>query len=244
MTLTALIVDDESLARRGLKHRLDALGSVTIVGEASNGFEACEMISELSPDLIFLDIQMPGMSGFELLEKLQGDNLPLIIFTTAYDEFAVKAFELNAIDYLLKPVDPARLALTLDNLRDRANPGAGAASPAPARPAPLDKVFVREGDRCWFVEVRTIRLLESEGNYTRLHFEHAQPQLFRSLNAMEARLDPKTFFRANRRQMINLEWIDKIEPWFSGGLLVEIKGGAKVELSRRQAQDFRERLSL
>jgi two-component system LytT family response regulator len=103
---------------------------------------------------------------------------------------------------------------------------------------------VREGDRCWFVEVRQIRLLESEGNYTRVHFGDAQPQLFRSLNAMEARLDPKFFFRANRRQIVNLTWIDKIEPWFSGGLLVYLKGGAKVELSRRQAQDFREKMSL
>jgi two-component system LytT family response regulator len=107
-----------------------------------------------------------------------------------------------------------------------------------------DKVFVRQGDRCWFVEVRSIRLLESEGNYTRVHFDSAQPLLFRSLNAMEERLDAKMFFRANRRQVINLEWIDTIEPWFSGGLLVQIKGGPKVELSRRQAQEFRERLSL
>ena len=105
-------------------------------------------------------------------------------------------------------------------------------------------MFVREGERCWFVEVKTIRLLESEGNYTRVHFDAAQPQLFRSLNAMEERLDPKYFFRANRRQIINLTWIDKIEPWFSGGLLVQLKGGAKIELSRRQAQEFREKMSL
>ena len=105
-------------------------------------------------------------------------------------------------------------------------------------------MFVRDGDHCWFVQVKTIRLLESEGNYTRIHFDTAQPQLFRSLNAMEERLDPKSFFRANRRQIINLAWIDTIEPWFSSGLLVTLKGGAKVELSRRQAQEFRERMSL
>ena len=172
-----------------------------------------------------------------------------MIFTTAYDEFAVKAFELNALDYLLKPVDPARLAAAIERLR------AKRASAAPTventcektardRLAAADKVFVREGDRCWFVEVKSIRLLESEGNYTRVHFENAQPLLFRSLNAMEERLDPKYFFRANRRQIINLAWIDQIEPWFSGGLLVQLKGGAKVELSRRQAQEFREKMSL
>jgi two-component system LytT family response regulator len=166
-----------------------------------------------------------------------------VIFTTAYDEFAVKAFELNALDYLLKPVDPARLAAAIDRLLAKAG-GAPAPAAKPSRLAAEDKVFVREGERCWFVEVRQIRLLESEGNYTRVHFADAQPQLFRSLNAMEERLDAKYFFRANRRQIINLAWIDKIEPWFSGGLLVQLKGGAKIELSRRQAQEFREKMSL
>ena len=156
----------------------------------------------------------------------------------------MKAFELNALDYLLKPVDPARLAAAAGRLTEKTAGGPVAKPNARERLAAEDKVFVREGDRCWFVEVRSIRLLESEGNYTRVHFDGAQPQLFRSLNAMEERLDGKYFFRANRRQIINLAWIDKIEPWFSGGLLVHLKGGAKVELSRRQAQDFREKMSL
>jgi two-component system LytT family response regulator len=189
---------------------------------------------------------MPGETGMELLESLEAP-VPHVIFTTAYDEFAVKAFELNALDYLLKPVDPARLAAAVGKLREKiaTPPGETMAKAAPRdRLAAEDKVFVREGDRCWFVEVKSIRLLESEGNYTRVHFENAQPQLFRSLNAMEERLDPKYFFRANRRQIINLAWIDKIEPWFSGGLLVHLKGAAKVELSRRQAQEFRDKMSL
>ena len=184
----------------------------------------------------------------EFLESLEAP-IPEVIFTTAYDEFAVKAFELNALDYLLKPVDPARLSAAIEKLRAKQAGAATTADTAPGkvsrdRLAAEDKVFVREGDRCWFVEVKSIRLLESEGNYTRVHFENAQPQLFRSLNAMEERLDPKYFFRANRRQIINLAWIDKIEPWFSGGLLVHLKGAAKVELSRRQAQEFREKMSL
>jgi two-component system LytT family response regulator len=133
----------------------------------------------------------------------------------------------------------------MGKLRDRrAAPAGEAAAPPRDRLSAADKVFVREGDRCWFVEVQSIRLLESEGNYTRVHFDGAQPQLFRSLNAMEARLDPKFFFRANRRQIVNLAWIDKIEPWFSGGLLVQLKGGVRVELSRRKAQEFREKMSL
>jgi len=239
--MKALLVDDERLARNELRRLLAAFPHIKIVGEASTAEQARELIGATQPELVFLDVQMPGETGLELLESLE-PPAPRVIFTTAYDEFAVKAFELNALDYLLKPVDPARLSTALARLEERP---AGAPGSAPTgRLVNEDKVFVREGERCWFVEVKTIRLLESEGNYTRVHFADAQPQLFRSLNAMEERLDPKFFFRANRRQIINLAWVDKIEPWFSGGLLVNLKGGAKVELSRRQAQDFRENMSL
>ena len=240
--MKALLIDDERLARNELRRLLAAFPQVAIAGEAANAKQAREQLTALKPDLIFLDVQMPGETGMEFLASLE-PPVPHVIFTTAYDEFAVKAFELNALDYLLKPVDPVRLAAALEKLRAKVGAPAAPAD-RPTRLAAEDKVFVREGDRCWFVEVKTIRLLESEGNYTRVHFDAAQPQLFRSLNAMEERLDPKYFFRANRRQIINLAWIDKIEPWFSGGLLVHLKGGAKVELSRRQAQEFREKLSL
>lgn len=243
--MKALLVDDERLARGELRRLLAAHPEITIAGEAANPKQAREQLAALQPDLIFLDVQMPGESGLEFLASLEAP-VPHVIFTTAYDEFAVKAFDLNALDYLLKPVDPARLATAIEKIRDRAGSAAANAALAdrPMRLAPEDKVFVREGERCWFVEVKSIRLLESEGNYTRVHFDDAQPQLFRSLNAMEERLDPRCFFRANRRQIINLQWIEGIEPWFSGGLLVQLKGGAKVELSRRQAQEFRDKMSL
>jgi two-component system LytT family response regulator len=248
--MKALIIDDERLARSELRRLLAAFPDVAIAGEAANAKQAREQIEALTPELLFLDVQMPGETGMELLSSLE-PPAPEVIFTTAYDEFAVKAFELNALDYLLKPVDPVRLAAAVEKLRAKRAGGGGPADdsahgklPPRDRLAATDKVFVREGDRCWFVEVKSIRLLESEGNYTRVHFDNAQPQLFRSLNAMEERLDPKFFFRANRRQIINLAWIDQIEPWFSGGLLVHLKGGAKVELSRRQAQEFREKMSL
>lgn len=246
--MKALLIDDERLARNELRRLLAAFSDLEIVGEAANAKQARQQLATLSPDLIFLDVQMPGESGMELLESLE-PPIPEVIFTTAFDEFAVKAFDLNALDYLLKPVDPVRLAAAVEKLRTKRIGTAVNGEPAGEkvsreRLAADDKVFVREGDRCWFVEVKSIRLLESEGNYTRVHFDAAQPQLFRSLNAMEERLDPKYFFRANRRQIINLTWIDKIEPWFSGGLLVHLKGGAKVELSRRQAQEFREKMSL
>lgn len=245
--MKALLIDDERLARNELRRLLAAYPEIEIAGEAANAKQAREQLAALRPDLLFLDVQMPGETGMELLATLE-PPVPHVIFTTAFDEFAVRAFELNALDYLLKPVDPIRLTVAIGKLRERST---DSASPlAPPKPPPTDrldakdKVFVREGDRCWFVEVNSIRLLESEGNYTRVHFENAQPQLFRSLNAMEERLDPKFFFRANRRQIINLAWIDKIEPWFSGGLLVYLKGGSKVELSRRQAQEFRDKMSL
>jgi len=240
--MKALLIDDERLARSELRRLLAPHPEIEIVGEAVNANEAQERIASLKPDLIFLDIQMPGDDGFTLLEKLE-PPLPHVIFTTAYDEFAVKAFEFNALDYLLKPVDPNRLVGALEKLRSQAA-RAGIAEPGRERLGTDDKVFVREGDHCWFVSVRNIRLLESEGNYTRLYFDSHKPQLFRSLTAMEERLDSRHFFRANRKQVINLAWVEDIEPWFSGGLLVKLKGGMKVELSRRQAQEFRDRMSL
>jgi two-component system LytT family response regulator len=244
--MKALLVDDERLARNELRRLLAAIPGVTIVGEAANPAEARKQIAALRPDLIFLDIQMPGETGLDLLASLE-PPVPQVVFTTAHDEFAVQAFELNAVDYLLKPIESARLAQAVARIAERTQ----AAAPGPeAEPAPTgrltaaDRVFVREGDRCWFVEVGQIRLLESEGNYTRVHFGPEHPLLFRSLNAMEERLDPAVFFRANRQQIVNLRWIDKIEPWFSGGLALDLKGGGRVEISRRKALEFRTRLSL
>ncbi len=239
--MKALLVDDERLARNELRRLLAAFPDISIAGEAANAKQAREQMAALKPDLLFLDVQMPGETGLAFLESIE-PPVPQVILTTAYDEFAVKAFELNALDYLLKPVDPARLAAAVERLPGRKSQARPKGTEG--RLDASDRVFVREGERCWFVEVGQIRLLESEGNYTRVHFGDVQPQLFRSLNAMEERLDPKYFFRANRRQIINVSWIAGIEPWFSSGLLVQLKGGAKVELSRRQAQDFRERMSL
>jgi len=242
--MKALLIDDERLARNELRRLLAAHPDIDVTGEAVDADDALKKIAALKPDLLFLDVQMPGADGFTLLERLD-PPLPAVIFTTAYDEFAVKAFEFNALDYLLKPVDPNRLVAALEKLRHRGSGAPFDPAAGPAHRLSLDeKVFVREGDRCWFVPVRNIRLLESEGNYTRVHFDENKPQLFRSLTAMEERLDSKSFFRANRKQVINLAWVEGIEPWFSGGLLVRLRGGLKVELSRRQAQEFRERMSL
>jgi len=239
--MKALLVDDERLARTELRRLLADHPQIEIAGEAANADQARKQLAALKPDLIFLDVQMPKETGLQLLESLE-PPVPLIIFTTAFDEFAVKAFDLNALDYLLKPVDPARLEAALQKLP--AGPPAERTGEPAGRLAADDKVFLREGDLCWFVEVKQIRLLESEGNYVRVHFAGGKPLLFRSLNAMEERLDPKVFFRAKRRQIVNLAAIERIDPWFSGGLIVVLQGGARIELSRRQAHAFREKMSL
>lgn len=228
--MTALIVDDERLARLELRRLLAAHPEVEIVGEARNAEEALELAPNLAPDVLFLDIQMPGMTGFDLLERL--DDVPQVIFTTAYDAYALKAFEVNALDYLLKPIAPARLAAALAKVR---------MAPRQER---LERVFVRDGDRCWMVRLPDIFLLESEGNYTRVWFANERPLIRRSLNTLEEQLDPAVFFRASRKQMINLKWIEKVDIGVSGGLVVTLRGGLTVEMSRRQSARLREAMSL
>jgi two-component system, LytTR family, response regulator len=240
--IKALIIDDERLARNELKRLLEAFPRIQVIAEAANADEAIQLIDLHHPDLLFLDIQMPGKTGFDLLTALE-TGVPEVIFTTAYDEYAIKAFEYNALDYLLKPIEPQRLAEAirkveehelLESEREENRHLLGE----------NDQVFVKDGEKCWFVKLGKIRLFESMGNYVRLHFDDQKPLILKSLNALEERLETRTFFRANRKHIINLQWIEKIEPWFSGGLLVTLKGGDKIEISRRQAIRFKELMSL
>ncbi|MCE7070005.1 MULTISPECIES: LytTR family DNA-binding domain-containing protein [Dyadobacter] len=244
--MRTLIVDDERLARNELKRLLEPYTKIDIVGEAANAEEALVMIEELQPELLFLDIQMPGKNGFELLSSIEGKS-PEVIFTTAYDEYAIKAFEFNALDYLLKPIDSERLKDTIHRIEEnQAQPEAPAQAHERAEKVlgENDQVFVKDGEKCWFVKLGKIRLFESMGNYVRLHFDDQKPLVLKSLNNLEERLEPNTYFRANRKHIINLHWIEKIEPWFSGGLLVTLQGGDKIEISRRQAIRFKELMSL
>lgn len=240
--MKALIIDDERLARTELKRLLEPFKEIEIVGEAVNAEEAIEKIAQLNPKLIFLDIQMPGKSGFDMLEEL--DKVPKVIFTTAYDEYALKAFEYNALDYLLKPIEPKRLEEAIRKIVEVGKKDVQIKSALPDVLSAEDQVFVKDGDKCWFVKLERIRLFESEGNYVRLYFEDNKPLILRTLNYLDERLDPRSFFRANRKYIINLKWIESIEPWLNGGLLVKLKGGQKVEVSRRQAVKFKEMLSL
>jgi two-component system, LytTR family, response regulator len=240
--MKALIVDDERLARKELIKLLEDHPSLEIVGEAVNADEAIQMINELNPDLLFLDIQMPGKTGFQLLEEL--DFVPIVIFTTAYDEFALKAFEVNALDYLLKPIQPERLAEAVNKVLEKEKSKSVAARNADKKLGLADQVFVKDGERCWFVSLSNVRMFESDGNYIKVYFDVNRPMIHKSLNALDERLDDRAFFRASRKHIINLSWVEGIEPWFNGGLMVRLRGGEKVEVSRRQAARFKDMMSL
>ena len=234
--MKAMIIDDEPPARRELRRLLTGFPWVEIVGEAGNVDQAAGMVETLSPELLFLDIQMPGGSGFDLLARLE--DVPQVIFTTAYDEHAVRAFKVDALDYLLKPIEPARLAEALGRVKS------AEAARTPKPHAVLEQIFVRDGSRCWFVPLREVRLLTSEGNYIRLSWGKSQPLLGRALAALEQRLDPARFFRANRRQIINLDFIETVELGVNGRLHAQLRDGPEVEISRRQARLFKTKLSI
>lgn len=242
--MKTLIIDDERLARSELKAMLAPFPQLDIVGEAKNADQAIMMIQQLQPDLLFLDIQMPGKNGFELLEALE--TVPQVIFVTAYDQYAIKAFETSAIDYLLKPVEQQRLQsaiakLPLVNTHETAyNTTESADNNELEEPLKLsDKVFLKDGDNCWFVELEKVCALESIGNYTRVYFEQHKPLIRRSLLQLEKRLSEKDFFRANRQTMINLHHLTNVEPSVADGLDIEMSNGMTIEMSRRQAQQFK-----
>ncbi len=243
--MRAIIIDDERLARAELKKLLQEFPEIEVIDEAANAEEGVTKIEQQRPDLIFLDIQMPGKTGFDMLSDLE--RAPQVIFTTAYDEFALKAFEVNALDYLLKPVEPKRLAdaiqkLHLPEARETRTISENVNNSILGE---NDQVFVKDGEKCWFVKLIDIRLFESVGNYAKVFFGANKPLILKSLNALEERLDEKFFFRANRKHIVNLRMIEKIEPYFNGGLLLELKGGGeKIEVSRRQTVKFKEMMSL
>lgn len=240
--LRVLIVDDTRLARQELRTLLAEQPDIELLGEADDVPAAQAAIARLHPDLVLLDIQMPSGTGFDVIEGL--DSAPLVVFTTAYDQYAVRAFEANALDYLVKPVDASRLAAALQRARARLpeTPWLGAA------PRGLlgadDQVFLREGERCWFVALREISKIVVDGNYARVWFRGECALLARSLSALEARLDPALFFRANRNTLVNLRAVKAIDLAVNDGFELELKDGSRIEVSRRQSRELRERLAL
>lgn len=235
--MNAIIVDDERLARQELKSLLENHKDIDVIDECSNHIEAVESIEKHRPDVVFLDIQMPEKNGFELLEEL--DYMPQIIFITAYDEFAINAFEVNAFDYILKPIDENRLAQSINKLRIEEN------KPGNNDKLPNDhKIFIKDGSKCWFVELSKIRRFESVGNYSKVFFDEYKPLILKSLNNLEERLDESIFFRTNRKTIVNLNFISKIEPSDNGGLIIYMIDGEEVDVSRRQSVRFKNIMSL
>ncbi|MBJ7309442.1 LytR/AlgR family response regulator transcription factor [Rugamonas sp. CCM 8940] len=256
--MKVVIIDDERLARNELRRLLRAHPGVELAGEAATIEEGLQLIAQAEPDLLLLDIQMPEGSGFDLLAAL--DNPPMVIFTTAYDQYAIRAFDANALDYLLKPIEADRLAQALRKCAARGAPATALApvsapppaltaqaapAPAPARPVAGDtKVFIRDGERCWFVALEQIALFESEGNYTRVYLERSRPLLLRSLNQLEAKLDASQFLRASRRHIVNLKFVTGMAPGPAGALTLTLQDDLKVSMSRRRAAMFKQEMKL
>jgi len=232
---SVLIVDDSRLARQELKQLLSAHPELHPIREAGTVSAALKSIAEHPPELILLDIQLPGKTGFDLLDELE--TAPPVIFTTAYDEYAVKAFERDALDYLLKPIHPDRLSHALEKVKAHWQVSKGKLTED-------RQIFLREEDRCWLVELKKIWMFEIEGNYTRVYFEEEKPLIYKSLKQIESRLPVSLFFRINRQQIINIRSVERVETWFSHSLKLYLKGGTEVEVSRRQAQRLRDMLSL
>jgi two-component system LytT family response regulator len=231
------LVDDELLALEELKVLLAPFEDLEVIGACDRVDQAIQECNELRPDLIFLDINMPGKDGFGFLENLE--EVKEVIFVTAYDQFAIKAFEVNALDYILKPVNPQRLAEAIQRFRAKHQTSQNSSSDD-ERLSAEKKIFIKDGEKCHFVQISKIYLLESEGNYVRVYYEKHKPLLHKSLTYLEQKLPEDLFFRANRQYMFNLDFVDQIEPYFNSTLLIILKSGHKIDLSQRQSAKFRE----
>lgn len=241
-TIKTIIVEDSRLARNELKELIKMHEEIEIVGEAENVDSAYTLINELKPQLIFLDINMPEKDGFELLEML--DEVPVTVFTTAFDEYAIKSFEYNALDYLLKPINQKRFTDAVQKIKDKIN-----SEPTPNNSSTdllneESQIFIKDAEKCWLVKIGEVFLFEIVGNYTRVYFKDCKPLIYKSLHQVEERLPHHIFFRANRQQIINLKYINTVDNWFNGKLKATMQNGAEIEISRRQSSLFKDMLSL
>lgn len=244
--MNCYIVEDSRLAREELKRLLSEEPELTLVGEAESADEAVTELKKLKPVLVFMDINLNDKNGFDVLTML--DYQPYVIFTTAYDEYALRSFEFNTVDYLVKPIDKTAFKRSLDKVRQIVKE----LDSEDAEQALSDehiflkghKVFIKDGDKCYFVKIEEIVMFEVSGPYTKVYFEGHAPSVPRALNFIERRMDPELFFRANRNQIVNLNAIEKVIPWFNHTLKVKLKNGIEVEMSRRKSFEFKEKTSL
>lgn len=241
MTITAVIVEDSRLARNELKELIKEYPNINLVGEAENVDDGVILIEKIKPDLLFLDINMPEKDGFQLLEEL--GEIPIVIFTTAFDEYAIKSFEYNALDYLMKPINSSRFDIAIEKIKSRIDSNINNQK-CDKKLNSNSQIFIKDGEQCWLVKIADIYLFEIVGNYTRVYFNHNKPLLYKSLNQIEEKLPSTSFFRVNRQQIINTSHIENVTPWFSGKLKLKLTNNKTVEISRRQSQSFKELLSI
>ena len=250
--IRALIVDDEPLARENLQILLEEAQGIELVGQCANGLEAVEAILRLKPDLLFLDVKMPRISGFDVLQQLDPSEWPFVVFVTAYDQYALKAFEVNALDYLLKPFDDDRFALTLQRAKEQIKQrriqeymvrlvkllgqeedvdGTAAAEAQEASYA--TRLVIKAIGRMYFVDVDEIEWIQAAGSYVQLHTATQKHLMRISMKALEAKLDPNQFLRIHRSTLVNVAYIRELQPYFRGDYLVILKDETQLKLSRR-----------
>lgn len=235
--IKTILIDDEPLAIAELQSMLSAYSEIDVVSVSNDAQDGIQKIQQFNPQLLFLDINMPGKNGFDLLSELGSE--PEVIFVTAYDQFAIKAFEVNALDYILKPVNPERLKEAVTKVIRKLNQAEGEKA--------LDinkRIFIKDGEQCFFVPIHQIFYIESVGNYVRLYFRDKKAMLHRSLNYLEEKLPGEHFFRTSRQEIINVNFIKNIVPYFSNTLQVEMESGTKIDLSQRQSVKFKEKMGI
>jgi len=240
--IKTIIVEDSRLARNELRELIKQHPEIDVIAEAENVDQAYDLIQKLQPQLIFLDINMPGKDGFQLLEML--DEVPMVVFTTAFDEYAIRSFEYNALDYLLKPINEKRFADAVEKVKSKLVAQTSYTSHNLGLLNENSQIFIKDGEKCWLVKVTDIQLCEIVGNYTRVYFNGNRPLIYKSLNQVEERLPQHIFFRANRQQIINLQYIQSVDNALSGKLAALMQNGVEVEISRRQSVLFKDMLSL
>ena len=238
MHIKTILVDDEPLALLELQTMLYKYPEIVVIDTARNALEAVQKANTLKPDLLFLDINLPGKSGFDILQELE--EVPLVIFVTAYDQFAIKAFEVNALDYILKPINTDRLKEAIEKIRKQVVQN----KPAEEQLTIDKRIFIKDGEHCYFIPLKEIFLIESVGNYARMFFQNKKPLLHKSLNYLEEKLPQSHFFRTDRQHIINTDFITSIAPFFNNSLQIELKNDIKIEISQRQSVKFKERMGI
>jgi two-component system LytT family response regulator len=245
--IRAVIVDDEPLARRRIRRMLAADTEIEIIEDCSNGREAIKAIGKQTPDLVFLDVQMPEVDGFAVLQAISPEKMPLVIFVTAFDRYAIKAFEVYALDYLLKPFDRQRFEKSLQRAKSRlmseraGDLGQRALSlleELKARSSHIERLVIKSGGRAFFLKIDEIDWIEAEGKYVRLHVGKESYLLREAISSLEAQLDPKRFPRIHRSSIVNIERIRELQPWFHNEYRVILRDGTELMLSR----SFRKKL--